>query len=1478
MSKYSVKKPFTVLVGVIVTIVLGIVSIMNMQLDLLPDISLPYLMVLTTYPGASSEKVEAEICEPMESALGTITGIKNVSSVCSENYGMVQLEFTDDTDLDSAMVKVSSALNTLSPYLPDDAGTPSIIELSTDMMASVYLAVSMEDMEMDELSQFVRDEITPYYEKQAGVASITTLGLVDKSVQVELNQDKVDALNQKILDSLEDRFADAQEQLDDAKDKLNDSAETIEENRKKLQDSQKELADGKQELIDGQAELDKNKAEFNSNKNELAQKKSDLTKGEQELNDKKNESNTKLADLSYQLDQASAQLATLQTQLTQAQAQKTQLGDALTKINDGLRQIDDGAKKIDDGIKQIDDGVSQLDTLLNSTSAEELNAGIETINGAITGIQAQIDALDPEEEGYNEQLAALQAQLTPLQAQLAELTATKQAYDAAPAQKEALLAKKAELESQKASLETKKTELKTQKTMLETQKQAADGTIAALTPAIAEAKGQVESAYKELEKAKLEAAESIGSADAQLQIGKTQLDSAQSQLDAAESQLDSAQEQINSGWEQLSDGQEQITEGWDQLSDGEEQLASGWDDYNDAVKSYEKQRSEAEKQANADKLLTLDALTGLIYAQNFEMPAGYVDDKQDNSWLVKVGQNYEEVSELENVVLTNINKVGDVKLGDVANITVIDNSADSYVKLSDKRAVILSIFKSSTAGTNDVSKTIDAASKELKAAHPGLTVTTLVDMGDYIDLIVKSVLQSMMIGAALAILILAIFLKDVKPTLVVAISIPVSVLAALVCMYFSNISLNMLSLSGLALGIGMLVDNSIVVIENIYRLRNRGIEAPRAAVQGAKQVAGAITASTLTTVCVFMPMIYTSGLVNDLLAPMCLTIVFCLLASLAIALTVVPAAGSTLLKNSSTKAHPLFDKAMKLYDRALRFCLKVKIVPLALAVLLLLFSGFMVIRMGIVVIPDMTMNQIQATIEYPEETTREEAYEQTDMVLDRLLQIDGIGSIGVLAGGDESLFVSSLASSSDNFRTMSFMMMTEDENAGDAEIRQIMSEIEGAVADMDVGFTLETMSSEMDQLTGGSGLSINVYGPDIEELKRISRDIMELTDSIDGYENISNGEEDSNKVLHLTIDKNKAMSLGLNVVQIYQDINSKLTHSKSAVTITIDGIDMDIVVVNDLDPLTYENILDYGFDVQRTDEDYDTVTETHKLREFATLEIADSLSSINRKNQSRYMTVTAEAAEGYNITLLTRKLQPMVEAYELPQGYSIEFSGEYDTVINMLKQMALVLLLGMLLVYMVMVAQFQSLLSPFIVMFTIPLAFTGGFLALWITRQNLSIISIMGIIVLMGTVVNNGIVFVDYVNQLRKQGLDRHTALIATGQTRMRPILMTALTTILAESNLIIGDDMGAQLGRGMALVIAGGLAYATLMTLFIIPVMYDIMFKKQPLDVDTGSDDLDDIPDDASEFLGLMMEDNIEDNVAMYDDERDNIDSTDDR
>ncbi|MBS7330165.1 MAG: efflux RND transporter permease subunit, partial [Lachnospiraceae bacterium] len=311
MPKFSVKKPFTVLVGVIIAVVIGIVSLFKMPLDLLPEINLPYLLVITTYPGASPEKVEEDVCKPMESALGTVTGVENVYGICNENYAMVELEFQDGTNLDSAMVKVTSALNTLQANLPEDCGTPSVIEIGTDLMASEYLAVSMEGMSIEELTQFVKDEITPTYERQEGVASVSELGLVEKSIQVELNEEKVRVLNDKILASLDSSFADALEQLDDAKEQLNDSTKTLQESKDKLIDSQADLNESKQDLVDGQAELNTKKGELAQSEIDLEENKDEINDGIESLKKGREEAYNQLAELSLKMDEAAQQIASI---------------------------------------------------------------------------------------------------------------------------------------------------------------------------------------------------------------------------------------------------------------------------------------------------------------------------------------------------------------------------------------------------------------------------------------------------------------------------------------------------------------------------------------------------------------------------------------------------------------------------------------------------------------------------------------------------------------------------------------------------------------------------------------------------------------------------------------------------------------------------------------------------------------------------------------------------------------------------------------------------------------------------------------------------------------------------------------------------------------------------------------------------------------------------------------------------------------
>ncbi|MBQ1897346.1 MAG: efflux RND transporter permease subunit, partial [Lachnospiraceae bacterium] len=627
------------------------------------------------------------------------------------------------------------------------------------------------------------------------------------------------------------------------------------------------------------------------------------------------------------------------------------------------------------------------------------------------------------------------------------------------------------------------------------------------------------------------------------------------------------------------------------------------------------------------------------------------------------------------------------------------------------------------------------------------------------------------------------------------------------------------------------------------------IEAPRASVQGARQVFGAVTASTLTTICVFFPMVYTDGLIRELMMPLALTIIYTLLSSLLISMTVVPAACSTLLKKTKPKPHKLFDRVMELYEKALSFCLKVKILPLGLAVGLLVFSIIIALQSGIVMIPDASSPQIQGSVTLDENLTREESYEKMGTLIERLGQIEGIASVCVMSGNSDMALL--VGATSDGYSNYSLMILCENEEAGAAEIEKITDSMYAVADELGLGdtFSITSGMDAMDQMLG-SGLSLSIFGDDIDELNRISGDIMDIIATVPGYTDISNGNEDAKQILHMYIDRDAAINDGLTVAQIYQAIYGKLTTSSVVTSVNLAGEKLDVEIITGLEPLDAQNIMDYTFTIDDEDEDGNAITRDEPLSEYASIVTENGQRSINRQNSSYYIDVTAGVEEGYNNALLSRELLPKLEQYELPSGYTLDIGGETETTTQMISQMALVLALGLVLVYLIMVAQFQSLLSPFIILFTIPLAFTGGFLGLRFMKEPISMMCLMGLMVLMGTVVNNGIVYVDYTNQLRKGGLSRHEALIAAGKTRMRPILMTAMTTILAEASLCIGDSLSSQLGRGMGIVIIGGLAYATLMTLFIVPVIYDILFRKQPLDIDTGSESLDDIPDDAAEFL----------------------------
>ena len=1391
MSKYSVKKPYTVLVAVVLVLVLGFVSFTKMTTDLLPSINLPYLMVVTTYPGASPEKVESSVTAPLESALGTVTGVENVTSTSAENYSMVMLEFDEDTNMDSAMVKVSSAVDQVAGQLPDLAGTPSIMEITPDMMATMYVSASYDGKDIYDLSSFAEEELLPYLERQSGVASVSTVGMVERQVEVRLNQTKIDQVNDKMLVKVSSKLADAKQELDDA--------------YQKLVDSQQDLTDGKNDLLDGQQELDDGKNELTDSAKKTYQTLVDsgyqLSALVEQLNERQS------LQTEQQLLKAGQQANTLKQAISGiAMAQRTPAAIQATAAQLVAQGMDaETAGKLAAAfctgqLHEGDTGYEQAAAAYGAALAADPSINLQMSFDEALAVVSAMSAEDCAGNSVFQQLNGAMGGTLATGADLANLYRTAAAASNAYGGDDAAMTARAqEIEQRLAVLN-----------LTFQQVEAATGMSAEQIPEL----------YKQIEAGKLQAAAGFGSGDAQLSY-------AQSQLDSAKDQLDSAQDQIDDGFDQL----------------------------NDAYDNYEKSRKEALENANLDSLLNMSTLSGMITAQNFDMPAGYIKagDGSDNQWLLRVGEDFKSVDELEGILLCSIDGIGDVRLGDVATLTVIDNAGDAYAKVNGNDAVVLSIFKGSTAGTSEVSKTCNKAIAQLEEKYPGLHITPLMDQGDYIKLIVNSVLSNLIWGALLAVVVLAFFLKDVKPTIVVAFSIPFSVMAAIVLMYFSGVTLNMISLSGLALGVGMLVDNSVVVIENIYRLRGRGVPAARAAVQGAKQVTSAVTASTITTICVFLPMVFTSGLTRELLTDMALTIAYSLLASLIVALTVVPCMSVTVLKKSEQKKHPWFDKMLDGYEKILRQCLKHKVVPLVLAVALLSAAAWSATRMGMVMMPDVSGNQISVTVTMDEGVDKDTAYAKADEVMDRILAVDGVDTVGAMSASSAGGMLGSMgAAVSDDYTDYSYYIMLSDEESSRID------EISQAITDntRDMGCEVEVSTSGAMDMSSmmSSGMEVDLYGKDLDDLLSASEDVMALLGQVEGFEEISNGQEDGDALIHLVIDRDAAMRQGLTVAQIYQELSAALTTETTSTSVSINGTDMDVVLVDEDDPLTLANLMDYDFKVSKTDEDDgSTYTEHHKLSEFATRQDGTSVASISRENQTRKMSVTATTAEGYNTTLLSRQVETLLADYQAPDGVTVSIGGESTNVADMMTQMVQMIALALLFVYLVMVAQFQNLIGPFIVIFTIPLAFTGGLLALSLTGTALSMVSMMGFLVLSGVVVNNGIVFVDYANQLWQGGLDKTTALVATGRTRMRPILMTALTTILAMCTMLFSNDAGSALGKDMALVIIGGLTYATLMTLFIVPVMYDVIFRRAPKVVDTGSDDLDDVPDDAAEYMEEM-------------------------
>jgi HAE1 family hydrophobic/amphiphilic exporter-1 len=1101
----------------------------------------------------------------MEQQMATLNGLKTLRSVSAENYSAIILEFENDTNLDTISVDIRDKIDLVAGAWSDRISKPIVLKLNPDMMPITVAAVSKDDTDNSGVSDLLNRQLLRLLEGTDGVASVSTAGLVENSIHVALNQEKIDSANEAMQQAVIEQF-----------------------------------------------------------------------------------------------------------------------GGAYDLVSEGLKQAESQAGTLDDAKKQI-------------VTAQE-------------GLATQFDAL---------RLMLLQKS-----AELAGLIAQN------PDQAETLVPQ-----------------------------------LTAVTLALLDLDDQKDVAYSKLANSMSE----VVAARAMLQMTVAQLESSLAELESS--------------------------------------------------------RDAAVDAANLTGFLTMSNVSAIIAAQNLDMPAGYVTDGS-RELMVSVGDRIKNVQELKDLVVMDASMPGmdPIRLSDVADVTEFSSAGETYAKINGQDGVMLTFQKQSDYPTTEVAGNIQDKFAQLEETYPGLHFVTLSDQGEYIYMVINSVLENLLMGAVLAILILLFFLRDIRPTLITALSIPISLTFAVVLMYFTGVTLNVISLAGLAVGVGMLVDNSIIVIENIFRLRNLGLSKIQAALTGVSQMAGAITSSTLTTICVFFPLVFVEGITKQIFTDMALTVTYSLLASLIIALTLVPAMGSTMLnKTGESSVLKRSSRTMEWYCRTVEKGLRHKAVVLVAAVLLFALSAGLSVVKGFEYMPTMASPEISATITLPDDNTLEETAATSDKIAAELATLKGVRTVSTMLASDQAVLMGFGGQAKDYSEVSLYVLLEEDQlrqNQAVTEKIKALALDNGGEASVYGGADISGSSA-----LGGGGVSIQVYADDLDQLRLAAADIEEKLSGIEGLEDVSDSSKGTLPEFRITVDKDAAMAKGLTVAQVYAQIAGMLADSQTATSMMFDDNQRDVVVTgNALEAKTIDALKDLTVLSQNLTTGK---TTTVALRDIADFSEDKTLESITHVQQNRALEVSAAVKEGYNVTLVTGQARDALETLDLPKGTSYEFSGEEKAIMDAMTQLLQMLALGLLLIYLVMVAQFQSLMSPFIVMFTVPLAFTGGLLALLIAGKEISVVSMIGFILLNGVVVNNAIVLIDTMNRFRTEGMERREAIIEAGAARLRPVLMTAITTILGLLPLALGFGTGAELIQPVAIVCVGGLLYATLTTLLVIPVMYDIFARK---------------------------------------------------
>lgn len=1223
LTKLSVKKPYTVIVAIMIIVILGIAAFTGIRSDLLPDVDYPYAVIVTEYPDASPEEVENTVTKPMEKALVSVGKVKSVDSVSTKGQSVITVEFETSANMDNVVAEIREVFEPLRSEWGNAVDSPVIRKINPDTMPVIVASVDVEGQDAFGASSFLNENLMTYLDGIDGVADTTVEGIVNEQVQITIDPEKLAEVNKTIFDAIGGDYEKARAALEAADAELGGASSQM-----------------SSDLLNEAAAID-------------------------------------------------AQLRTLNDQLAKLKAEETTSGSDIDQIKANIKKLEE-----------------------------------EYI------VLAEDPELTPEEEE-----------------------------------------RKKELEEQLSA-----------------------------------------------ERAKLTAAES------NLNDDNEDIATLNRQIAALESRRSALMSQMNSGESELAKSRAEITKQLSDLAEAEE---------------------AAKAEADLETLITTEMVSTMLSSQNFSSTAGSLA-LGNREYDVKVGDEISSIAELESLVLFHFDMEGvdDVLLSEVANVSLVNNSDEVYSRINGHDGVLISFMKQSDYSTTEVAENIWKTFEEITETYPSVSITVLSDQSVYIDRVGSAVSQNLIFGAILAIFVLLLFLKDFRPTLVVAVSIPVSLLAAVALMYFTGMSFNIFSLAGLALGVGMLVDNSIVVMENIYRCRTIGLSRYDAAVEGTKQVASAIVSSTLTTICVFVPIVFTEGLSRQLFSDVGLTIAFALLASLFVAFTLVPAMSSGVLRSMERRTSVWGDGLKVKYRSVLRWVLSHRVFVLCFALLLMVFSGVFAVTKGTSFLPETDSSEMSLQVTMKEDVSEETLWQTTDQIMGLLLDMDDVVSVGAVANTDAALQSDHVG---DGSSTTVYVVLDSKKKQSCAEIEKlILLQTENLGCHVDVSIGSYDLSSLYED-----GIGITVSGSDLDMLSSVTADMGDLLLSVEGLKNVKSSVDTATPTLKVTVNKTEAMKYGLTVAEVYEFIARSISNSANATTLK--ESDTDVIVIDgsagNLELADIQNL-------KMVVTDDEGVTQEILIGSIAAISEEAGAPVIYRDDQVRYMMASAEVADGYNVGLVSEEVAELIEGYVPPEGYRITLSGEEKVIDDSLRDILFIVSLAILLMYLIMVAQFQSLITPLLIMVSVPLSFTGGFLALLISNKDLSVIALVGFLLLCGIVVNNSIVLVDYINRLRKSGKVLCEAIMEGACTRARPILMTATTTILALLTLSLGFGFGAEIVQPMAIVVLGGIIYATFVTLFVVPGLYDLFLRRKG-----------DIIEEMAQGYGLEEEEELE---SIHPDRRD--------